>query len=814
MIRLPTIAPLALLAALATAPIPASALDLTVHTDKVLNPINPFIYGHFFEHIYNGGDNGLWGEMVWNRSFEYLGDDAGKWSIDKEGVVTESAITEGAKLLLGKPEWADYDFTVQARKLRGAEGFLLIARAQGGHWLWANIAGWGNTGHQFQYVGAPGNRDFDRRIPGRIETDRWYTLRLRAEGRHLQAFLDGQQILETTLPEGLDPAGQVGVGTWNTAAEFKNFKVTDLQGKTLFEGTPPLTGETPGAGRHWQVFGAISGGAQVVDSGAFNDEHALRITSTRLSEEIGISQDHFALRQGEHYKGSLYLKGNAPHGGAVRFRSGNRTVVDLPLPPTTDQWKEYPIDFTSTVDAPDARLLLAFSSADPLDVLVDQVSLMSESSLKNDGFRPDIYAAFAALRPTIIRWPGGCYLEQYHWKNAIGPQSQRTKNITPMWNDYDPNALGTDEYMTLCRKLKAEPLLVINTGMHVTGTKNAAEWQPWIQEACDWVEYCNGPTTTKWGAERAKNGHPDPYHVKYWEIDNELWRSLQPNPAVYAQAVPLFAAAMKKIDPSITIIAHGGNGADRRYDRVLVNNAAPDFDILSIHHYMDPQRFASGIVEQDGLYKDLATLIQASKNPSIKLDVSEWNAQTTDWRTGLYAGGLLNTFEKNGANLAIAGPALLFRHVSAPAWDNAFINFDHKGWFPAPNYVVMKLWNEHFAPERLGIDGLPDAPPAPPAAGDALNLVATRTADASTVILKAVNPTGTEIPVAATFEGAFSPAAASFELIAPGDLRARNTMDHPDNVKPAAAAATLTNGRLQFTMPPYSAGVLTLTKRK
>ena len=330
---------------------------------------------------------------------------------------------------------------------------------------------------------------------------------------------------------------------------------------------------------------------------------------------------------------------------------------------------------------------------------------MSEASIKNDGFRPDIYQAFADLKPTIIRWPGGCYAEQYRWKHGIGPQSARKKNLIPMWDDYDPNALGTDEYLTLCRKLNAEPLLVVNTGMHVTGTKNAAEWQPWIDEACEWVEYCNGPVTSKWGAQRAKNGHPEPYRVKYWEIDNELWRSLQTNPAVYAQAVPLFAAAMKKVDPSITIIAHGGNNADRRYDRTLITDAAASFDILSIHHYTDAQQFDAGVAVQDALYADLINMIKASKNPSIKLYVSEWNAQTTDWRTGLYAAGLLNTFEKYGERLTMGGPALLFRHTSARDWDNAFINFDHKGYFVAPNYVMMKLWRDHFAPHRLTVDG-------------------------------------------------------------------------------------------------------------
>ena len=85
-------------------------------------------------------------------------------------------------------------------------------------------------------------------------------------------------------------------------------------------------------------------------------------------------------------------------------------------------------------------------------------------------------------------------------------------------------------------------------------------------------------------------------------------------------------------------------------------------------------------------------MIKKSANPKITVYVSEWNwRNTTDWRTGLYAGGILNTFEKYGENIKMAGPALMAREYTAHDWDNAFINFDAKTWYAGPNYVVMKL---------------------------------------------------------------------------------------------------------------------------
>ncbi len=151
-------------------------------------------------------------------------------------------------------------------------------------------------------------------------------------------------------------------------------------------------------------------------------------------------------------------------------------------------------------------------------------------------------------------------------------------------------------------------------------------------------------------------------------------------------------------------------------------------------------------------------MIAASKNPKLKIYVSEWNAQSTDWRTGLYCGGLLNAFERCGDVLEIGGPALFLRHVSASAWDNAFVNFDHRTWFPAPNYVVMKLWREHYAPQRIALEGH----------ADPLNVVATSSEDGKTLVVKAVNPSDAAVPVVLKLAGSAA-GEATLHVVAPGD---------------------------------------------
>jgi len=145
---------------------------------------------------------------------------------------------------------------------------------------------------------------------------------------------------------------------------------------------------------------------------------------------------------------------------------------------------------------------------------------------------------------------------------------------------------------------------------------------------------------------------------------------------------------------------------------------------------------------------------------------------------------------------------LFLRYIDAPAWDNAFINFDHYRWFPAPNYVVMKLWRDHFAPNLLEII----------ADSNSLNTNATLSADKRTLFIKCVNPTDGPVDVSADIKGSFRPASVSMKLVAPGSLRARNTLDRPDHIKAESADAALSGRNIKFTMPSLSAAVLNIKK--
>jgi alpha-L-arabinofuranosidase len=587
----------------------------------------------------------------------------------------------------------------------------------------------------------------------------------------------------------------VNGGLWGELVWNRSFELNQADDMDVPDGNASI--------RNWRGYGS---GAIAVDTDhPLNSRFSVRIAGD--AGESGLAQDGFALRAGARYAGSLWMRGQAADGLVVRFVQDDEILAEAKLEPPRMFWDER--SFTLEVPRDAGAAVLQVGVCGQAEVWIDQVSLMPEAWASEGGFRPDLLQAVRDLRPPVIRWPGGCYASAYRWKDGIGPQHQRRVPPIEMWDDRDVNAMGTDEFIDLCRRVGAEPVIVVNIGapdwrLRPSAWRAPEEEAAYLQDLLDWIEYCNGPASSRWGRVRAAHGHPEPYNVKYWEIDNETWHM---GPARYAGVVNRIAPLMRRVDPSIRIIAcgsagYGPQGAGQRWNRILLEHCAAAIDYLSLHHYEPAEEFAEGPARYEAFFRETGELIRQSANPEVKLYISEWNAQSTDWRTGLYAGGLLNAFERCGDMLTMAGPALLLRHVSAREWDNAFINFDQRTWFPAPNYVVMRLWRDHFAPTRLGLQGDP--------AG--LNAVATRSEDETRVYLKIVNPGDQPRDVAWTLDH-FPLGTAVMKLVTAEDLSARNTLDEPQAIQPVTGAVKVTENTVTFRLPRWSAAVIDVRRR-
>lgn len=190
------------------------------------------------------------------------------------------------------------------------------------------------------------------------------------------------------------------------------------------------------------------------------------------------------------------------------------------------------------------------------------------------GFRLDVIEALRELRVPVVRWPGGCFVSAYHWKDGIGPQ--RRPAYDKAWRVEEPNTFGTDEFVAWCRAIGAEPYICTNAG---TGTP---------EEMSDWVEYCNLPDQGYWAKQRRAHGLQAPHQVRYWSIGNEnygAWEMGAKTSAEWGRFVLESAKMMKRVDPSICLLAAALPDLDWTLN--LLRTAGDFIDMVSIHGYYD-----------------------------------------------------------------------------------------------------------------------------------------------------------------------------------------------------------------------------------
>jgi alpha-N-arabinofuranosidase len=257
----------------------------------------------------------------------------------------------------------------------------------------------------------------------------------------------------------------------------------------------------------------------------------------------GIREAGFSLVAGKLYTGRIYLRGTPGASVKVSLLWGtgeqDKQTVSFTL---TRDYKKFPLSFTPKTDSSDAALEITGTGSG--DFHVGAVSLMPADNIQ--GFRPDTIALLKQLHSGMWRLPGGNFLSDWDWHQAIGDIDKRPPMFDYAWNAMQPNDVGMDEFMTLCKLIDVEPYVTVNAGL---GDAHSAGEE---------VEYLNGSTSTYWGAIRAKNGHPEPYHIKYWNIGNEPWGTFQigyTDLKYFVIKNDDFAAEMRKVDPTITLVA-------------------------------------------------------------------------------------------------------------------------------------------------------------------------------------------------------------------------------------------------------------------
>lgn len=310
------------------------------------------------------------------------------------------------------------------------------------------------------------------------------------------------------------------------------------------EAAPVRRGPFGGPPRRWTPVGPIESiSMDALHAYAGDHSPAIALAS---GEARGVRQKGLTLLRGKSYTGRIVLAGDPAARTSISLiwgaGPGDRQTVTIET--LTPAYATFPLAFESAVDTEDAQLEI--TATGPGTLRIGAVSLMPADNVH--GWRPEVVAVLKSLRSGVYRWPGGNFVSAHDWRDAIGDPDRRPPIWDPVWSAVQPNDVGTDEFMTLCRLTGVEPYITVNSGFG--DARSAAEY----------VEYANGAATTPWGAKRAANGHPEPYRVKLWNIGNEMWGSWQYGYMPLAQYVVKhnqFARAMRKADPAIVLIGSG-----------------------------------------------------------------------------------------------------------------------------------------------------------------------------------------------------------------------------------------------------------------
>jgi alpha-N-arabinofuranosidase len=454
-----------------------------------------------------------------------------------------------------------------------------------------------------------------------------------------------------------------------------------------------------------------------------------------------------------------------------------------------------------------------------------------------DGFRTDVVEALRELGVPLVRWPGGCYADHYHWRNGIGAPASRPRTLGTSCGlrVADTNALGTHEFMRLCELIGAEPYLAINVGSGA------------VQEACDWVEYVNAEGTSL-ADERAANGRREPWNVRLWGVGNESWDcGGRFDPVSYAHEYARYATMIRHVDPGAELVAVGMEddglpdwGLDPEWNAKFLAALGPAvslIDHLSIHRYwihggpetdfdeaayyalLDEAAGTEGAIERAA--RMVAAAAGSGRTIGIALDEwGVWHPEARDWGPGDVPRRVPITYEQAGtlrdalaASIALEGFHRQCRSLSAANLAqvvnvlHAVIVTEGATCIRTPTYHVFALHRPHMGAEALAVEV--DSVPA--GSSDRPAVSATASTRGSSAAVTLINRDYRRA-LATTIK--IGGRATSARVLTAESPAAVNSASDPDRVSPRPLEVQdQERGGVTVTLPPHSMATIEFAMR-
>ena len=531
--------------------------------------------------------------------------------------------------------------------------------------------------------------------------------------------------------------------------------------------------------------------------------YSVKLTVTEPGAGSGLSNAGYwgiPVKPQTRYEGSFYAKVDDAGIGPVTARlihdETGAVLAEARVALHGGEWSQYHFTLTTGVATASTKNHLELTVAHAGTVWLQLPSLMPPAYKGTaNGNRPDLMEKMAGLHPTFLRLPGGNYLEGdhlrdwYNWKETVGPLVDRPGHQAP-WGYWSTDGLGLLEFLEWCEDLKIEPVLAVYAGysLQQEHVKPGKDLEPYVQSALDEVEYLTGDSSTRWGAERAKDGHPAAFPLHYIEIGNEDWFDKSGS---YDARFGQFAKALHHKYPQYKLISTAP---------VKEKDADEQPDVQDDHYY-----------KPSGEMLDFTQHYDNAPRSGPKIFVGEWatlsGAPTPDWGGALADAAWMTSMERNSDLIVMAAYAPLLVNVNpgASQWGTNMIGYDALNSYGSPSYYAQALFGGHLGDSwpKSTLDG----------ANARFYYSATVDSKSHVLHLKMVNANDQPQRLNITFDGVHGVRTAHMVTLHGATFEATNTLQQPEAIHPVDSTAKLTGGSWPHTVAPLTIEVIDIPLR-
>ena len=521
------------------------------------------------------------------------------------------------------------------------------------------------------------------------------------------------------------------------------------------------------------------------------------VTSATEAAPAGVQNDGFwgiPVRPRTSYSGSFYAKTDSV-GVPISVKLVNdgtgATVASATVIGLSGEWKQYTFTLKTAQVPVTANNHLILTIPRPATVWFDLVSLFPPTYHDRvNGNRIDLMEKLAAMDPKFLRLPGGNYLEgdhiseRFQWKKTIGPLVDRPTHPSP-WHYRSSDGMGLLEFLEWCEDLKIEPVLAVYAGysMMQEHVDPGPALEPYVQDALDEIEYATGGADTKWGAERAKEGHAAPFPLHYVEIGNEDWFDRSGSyDGRYAQ----YYKAIKQRYPDLQLIA-----------TAPIKSVKPD--VLDEHFYMAAKQSFADANHYDKVDRQ-----------GPKIFVGEWATRegepTPNLQAALGDAAWMTGLERNSDIVIMASYAPLFVNLNPGGmqWATDLIGYDALSSYGSPSYWAQVLFANHLGTEAVA-STLANA-------GPRVYASVTRDEKRRKLFVKVVNARSDAMPLSITLDGVPNVEREVTLISLSGKSpNATNSIANPETVVPVESHIHTAGAKFEHSFAPYSINVLELS---